>query len=619
MPKITEQFKKSTSLLAGIATSSMELLLAKAKNAVKKESYKYHLPRKSIIADYDEGFGYNGLFKEKASLVSFDVLRQVAEKDMIVRAIIGKFCNRIAAFAQPQKNKYSLGFIVRPNPDYMIGNNSGDNSKKQELDETDLGNTPGEGKLSDEQKQEISKIINFLMKTGDENDERPIEDRKGFETFLRIITNDRLIYNQIGIECIPTKDGSSISYFVPVSGGTIRYSSPRLSENDNADQITLNRNVFFSDEGVEEARRKKIEETNPEDIRYVQVYRGQIYASFTAQEFIFRQGIPSCELIHQGYAPGELEYLLNTVANHRIAESHNESFFKFGYANNGILNIKSELTQEDLEAIKRQFQRQYQGTKNAFKMPIMSSKDGLEWIQTGQSNKDMEWSGWVEYLIKVITGVFGISPSEINFDIAKGSTNTIGDGGQRNEIMLRDTRNSMLRPLLRWIESIINDDLLPRYDTALAKKYIFEFVGLENEDKDAELNRIEKQVKNYRTINEIRKEEGLDSLKDGDIILDSNYLTYIQRNELLEAPQQNSGDEEDEEDEEDTEDKNNNDESNEEDDEDSEEIKRSIDLNLQNLLTADGKKGEVIVENLKKSIAKKSKTPRVKVEWYGRD
>lgn len=598
MPKFTEQLKKSTSLITTLANTSMEFLLEKAKNATKKESYKYYMPRKSIIAEYDEGYGYNGLYKEKGSLVSFDVLRQISEKDMIVRAIIGKFCNRVAAFAQPQKNKYSLGFIVRPNQNF----NPDQLDEKKELDETDLENIPGEGKLSPDQKKEIDSIVNFLMKTGIDSDDRPIEDRKSFETFLRLITNDRLIYNQIAIECIPTKDGKTISYFMPVNGGTIRFSSPNITKNEGLDQIILNRENFTADKEQEAARRKRIEDTDADDIKYVQVYRGQVYATFTHEDLIYRQGIPSSEIIYNGYSPGELEFLLNTVANHRIAESHNESFFRFGYANNGILNIKSDLTQEDLEGIKRAFQRQYQGSKNAFKMPIMSSKDGLEWIQTGQSNKDMEWGSWMEYLIKIITGVYGMSPAEINFDITKNSSSSLGDGGQRNEVMLRDTRNSMLRPLLRWIESIINDDLLPRFDKDLSKKYVFEFVGLEHEDKDAELTRIEKQVKNYRTINEVRKEEGLDELEFGNIILDANYLSYAQGQNISNGNKNQKVTEDNSEFDDYLNDKN------EED-----EIKQSIDANIKNFFGNDIKKAQDCINDL-------NKTPKLlKVEWYNRE
>lgn len=41
-----------------------------------------------------------------------------------------------------------------------------------------------------------------------------------------------------------------------------------------------------------------------------------------------------------------------------------------------------------------------------------------------------------------------------------------------------------------------------------------------------------KQVKTWRTINEIRKEHGEKPLENGDIILDPSYLNYIQQKEM---------------------------------------------------------------------------------------
>lgn len=217
--------------------------------------------------------------------------------------------------------------------------------------------------------------------------------------------------------------------------------------------------------------------------------------------------------------------MVNAIANHRTAEIHNEVYFKHGHSSNGILNIKEEMTEEDLQGVRRMFQRQASGVRNAHRQLIFAAPKGIEYVpMSAMSNKDMEWNEWMNYLIKLICAVFGINPSEINFDISKDASTTLGDGGTRNEVMLKDTRNSMLRPLLNWVEDVVNDELMPRFNTELADKYIFEFVGLDAMDEDRELDRIKKKVTTVYTVNEIRRELGLDDLDDGDIILDTVYL-----------------------------------------------------------------------------------------------
>jgi hypothetical protein len=123
--------------------------------------------------------------------------------------------------------------------------------------------------------------------------------------------------------------------------------------------------------------------------------------------------------------------------------------------------------------------------------------------------------------------VYGINPSEINFDISRGdSAPSLSDSGYRNEVILKDTRNSSLRPMLRWIETVINDEILPKYNKELAEEYLFEFVGLDMEDEQKELDRIKAKISTYCTINEIRAEYQLDPEPYGDIILDTVYLQY---------------------------------------------------------------------------------------------
>lgn len=515
MATIFESLSKSTKKVTTLVGAGLDFALVKARNAVKDETTKHTFQRKAIAADIDL-IGYSSTYIEKGTLVSFDMLRQIAERDMIVVATIGKLTNRVAAFAHPQEDKHSLGFHFKPNPEV--------NGTEDDVDDE-------ESKDDDKKKDlEVGKLVKFVMNTGtDKHEIRPRPDRMSLETFLRLIVKDRLIYNQVGIECIPTKDGESIVYFLPISGGSVRFITPQVLKQLKDPKGILydpNTGPYGSDE--QSNRLEKNEDTDMSEVVYAQVYKGQVYAVFTEKELVYKQGVPSVDLAHAGYAPGELEFLINAVANHRIAESHNERFFRFGYGSNGILNIKADVTEEDMQAIKRQFQRQYQGVRNAFKMPIMASKEGIEFINTGGTNRDMEWSSWMEYLIKIITAVYGISPSEINFDISRGTgSSSLSDGGQRNEVMLRDTRNSMLRPLLRWIESIFNDEILPRFDKDLAKKYIFEFIGLDQEDLDVELDRNKKKVTTYMTVNEIREQEGKEPLgEEGDIILDSIYYQW---------------------------------------------------------------------------------------------
>jgi hypothetical protein len=104
----------------------------------------------------------------------------------------------------------------------------------------------------------------------------------------------------------------------------------------------------------------------------------------------------------------------------------------------------------------------------------------------------------------------------------------LGQGNQGERVAFSQDKG--LRPLLVHIQTLINDYVVQRIDP----NFQFEFVGLNIGDEKSELEKIEKQVKTYKTINEIRAEHDLkpigsaDKIKDlGDVILDASWIQFV--------------------------------------------------------------------------------------------
>lgn len=110
------------------------------------------------------GMGY----RNAPTYLTYDTLRQVAERDTYVAPIILTRQNQAAAFTQPQRNKYSVGFVIQPR--------YGD--KKREL-------TRGE-------QDRVRFLTAFMTNTGrDEN-----VARDDLDTFTRKFVRDSLTYDQ---------------------------------------------------------------------------------------------------------------------------------------------------------------------------------------------------------------------------------------------------------------------------------------------------------------------------------------------------------------------------------------------------------------------------------------
>lgn len=185
----------------------------------------------------------------------------------------------------------------------------------------------------------------------------------------------------------------------------------------------------------------------------------------------------------------------------------------------GILNfVGDEMTPDMLEGFKRQWRANLEGVENSWKTPILQTEQGVEWIDLQKSNHDMEYSQWVEYLVKIICGVYLIDPAELNFDLGGGVSQTPLFESS-SEWKLKASRDRGLKPMLRFIAKLINDQIVSKIDD----RYFFDFVGLDEltEQEKHEL-RVE-QLNSYMTLNEVRASQDLAPIEYGDVPLAPAY------------------------------------------------------------------------------------------------
>jgi hypothetical protein len=151
------------------------------------------------------------------------------------------------------------------------------------------------------------------------------------------------------------------------------------------------------------------------------------------------------------------------------------------------------------------------GVENAWRSPVLNSDGDVQWVSMHTSNRDMEFSMWMDFLIKLISGVFQIDPMELGFKYGNsGQDKAMFETG--NMAKLTASRDKGLRPLLEFVAEAITDYIIKPID----KDFVFEFIGLERHSKDdlAKLN--QQRVKTTHTPNELRAEQDLEPLGDPD-------------------------------------------------------------------------------------------------------
>lgn len=392
----------------------------------------------------------------------------------VIAAILNTRIQQVSEFASPQTSPYGIGFKVRLR----------DLKKKAT-------------RASEKQANEIQKIL--LSAGGGYG-------VGGFEPFLRCIMRDSLTYDQCNFEILRTR-GGRVAGFVPVDASTIRRARPTEAE-------------------ISRGRIK------PNDRKFVQLVDNKIVNEYTREELGWGIRRPRTWLYANGYGYPELEELTKIVTYILNAETYNAVNFTNGIHASTILALKASLTQEQFRVFKRELTAMMHGPANAKRMPMVlldprsESKQELQAVNLSQSNREMEYSQWNSYLIKIACSLYSMDPAELGFVFGnENQVSTITANGPSDRITASKERG--LRPMLRAVESWLNTWVVHQID----EDFMVDFVGFDAKSEEAKQQLDIAALKAYKTINEVRAEHDLPPLEDqlGNLVLEPSFLqVYMQ-------------------------------------------------------------------------------------------
>lgn len=449
--------------------------------------------KKSLILDpldFNSSFGY----KDKPFSMSYQMLKNMA-KVPIINSIIKTRKNQIADFAEPQTDRYSTGFQIK---------------KKVKLGQPEAENTP-------EDWRKIEEIQNFILNCGRNNS----WENDDFDTFIRKFVDDSLTYDQATFEVVDDHQGLPYEFFATDS------STFRISDS------------YDDDEEYDKQQAERIKGYLPS---YVQIYQNNVVNEYYPWELCFGIRNPSTSIFNTGYGMSELEELVTIVTSMLWADDYNKRFFSQGSAPKGILRLKDmDANSKQLKAFRQEWNSMISGVQQSWKTPVVSGD--VEFIDLQKNNRDMEYSAWGEYLIKIACSVYSIDPNEIGFSINGSSGGGSSLFESNNEQRLKHSKDKGLYPLLKFIQRKINKYIVSRLDP----EFEFQFVGLNGMTPTEELELDIKKSTSLYTINEVRKARGDDEIEGGDLIMNPTF-TQSKMMEAQNAAQaeMNAGGEEEE-------------------------------------------------------------------------
>lgn len=428
--------------------------ISKSKYSVK--AYEEPLmANMSMNPDYKEAPSISGIHN------LLDTLKRWSRKNIILNAIINTRINQVSLYCTPARySDKGVGYEIR---------------------HRDPLETP-----TSHDKQKFLRIEKFIEHTGKDTKDF---SRDNFRTFVKKIIRDRLTYDKVNFELVYDEEGE-LNNFKAVDASTIYVAV------DEKGREPKDKNAY----------------------KYVQMLDNTKVAEFRTHEMAWEVHNPRTDITVGRYGYPELEIAINHLQYHENTEIFNARYFSQGGTTRGLLHIKTgqEQSQQALSSFRREWTSMFSGINGAWKIPVVTAED-VKFVNMTQSSKDMEFEKWLNYLINVITSIFQIDPSEINFPNRGGATgssgNSLNEGNQEEKH--RSSKDKGLEPLLKFIEDAVNKYIVSQF----GDKYIFSFVGGDTQTEAEIIDMLAEKAKIGYTINDVRAELGKDPVDGGDVVL----------------------------------------------------------------------------------------------------
>ena len=425
-----------------------------------------------------------GDYFERPNPVGFEMLRTMVEQTPVLNAILLTRIRQVQRFAAPQDGGRGTGFLI---------------THRDRLH-----------KLTKSETEQTQLLSRFLSNCGWEFNPRQRRrlKRDTLSQFLAKIVRESLTYDAAAIETESKRDKKKgFDGFYALDGSTIR---------------------LCTDEGYR----------GDDEIFAVQAIQGRVVTAYTHDDLIYEPRNPRADVRLSGYGLGETELLVKVVTGFLNAMTYNSKGFDDNTIPKGILHLTGEYDGRDLAAFRRYWNAMVKGINNAWTLPVMVSKDSdskatFERIDAGFD--EMHFSKWMTFLVSIICAIYGMSPAEINFDSFTAGNTSALSGSDTSE-KLASSKDSGLRPLMAYLESLLSDYLVADFSDSL----VFRWTGLDGED---EAQRLEIR-KTILTLNEMRSEEGYDPLKDpiGDAPLNPSLIgPWVQMQQPAEGEEMGPG------------------------------------------------------------------------------
>ena len=259
-------------------------------------------------------------------------------------------------------------------------------------------------------------------------------------------------------------------------------------------------------------------------------------AGYTNDNMIFDFENPRTDIYHSQYGYSLVEQAIDLVTSVINTFVYNAGNFTENKLPKGMLLLNSDANSDVIDEMEDYIAEIMSGSPlNQWRVPIIPSGDKdakLEWKPLN-TNREMEFQQWLDYLSSGVMALFGCSADELGIQSQKSQAMFENGGSDR----MAAAKSSLLGDILVFFEAYFNKII-----AKINPDYVLEFVGYEKDNPSTVADLDEKEVRTYKTINEKRAEKGLDPIDLSKVENGADIPMNVQLVQLFQSQQAMAGD-----------------------------------------------------------------------------
>jgi len=478
---------------ASMASSLREAMHKSVKpQTIKRDVQKKYDRSKVAYSSREYYQTYDGVESKGWRRISDSELKELAQVDPYISAIISTRCSQAAIIARPSESKFDKGTRI------------------QELHPLvpDDFDTVDQFRVAQKQRQhQMDAILKWFEACG--TDDRlvlngafagadPTFKFCSLPEFTTAQIRNLLTFGRCGTQ-IFRNDESVPSFFRPIPIETIYHGAPgqdvHLGHREEASEQSL--------EDAEEFNAITDEEERPH--HYIQRIDGQNVNLFTEDDLKVWYFQKQALFDLNGYPLSAIEQAIYMVFVHQQTLGYLRNQFVKGLATKGILTLEStepaaQLSDEDVEQLRRDFHNFVSRNDNSAAIPVISGPVKVGFVQLSPTPNDMGFLQIEEHVVRALCSAFQVSPQEMGYGHLSIGQGGLAQSNKQEEIIRGEERG--LRMLLDIVYDGLNEILYENFPEA-KELYRITYTGVGEDTRDGAVQRQTSELNTTATLSSL--------------------------------------------------------------------------------------------------------------------